>query len=79
MNPTIISHLESVDRTLTYCMSRELRTKVGKNVLWNITQVRVQLRSSLTMLKKINQDEKTNEKEKLVAMLKRMIEQIEQR
>lgn len=79
MNPTIISHLESVDRTITYCMGRHLKTRVGKNVLWNITQARILLRSSLTMLKKMHEEEKKDENEKVVQILKKFISQIEKR
>jgi hypothetical protein len=60
-------------------MGRHLKTRVGKNVLWNITQARILLRSSLTMLKKMHEEEKKDENEKVVQILKKFISQIEKR
>jgi len=68
-----VSFLESADDTLTYCLTRKLRTSAGKNVLWNVKNIKYKLRNVLTLLKKVDVKNDLEQIEMLEQTLKSMI------
>jgi hypothetical protein len=62
-----LSYLRLVDDGLTYCLSRKLNTRAGKNVSWNIESSRNKLRNAMTLLKNCDSEIKAL-KEKAVLL-----------
>lgn len=46
------AYLENTEHHLTYCLTRKLKTRVGKNVLWNVKTALFHLRNAKTLLEK---------------------------
>jgi hypothetical protein len=73
-----LGYMRSVDDTLSYCLTRKLKTKVGKNVLWNVKHSRFLLRNAISLLKASEEEiKKLKDKAHLVEMLKKNLELIQ--